>query len=150
VAGREFFSVVMAALVIVNASAFIYNLWGMTEFSAVGNTVSVALICYAVHVIMRGSAEVGADKKFVLVSTVLVAVSVVGNIEVVSPVVVVKYLGIYLLYVAGRVCGGPLSRFELYCVAVLAVLPMAFMALGTPDRGRKLISRRTPISSHPR
>lgn len=127
----RYFAVVGLSLVAVNVFTFFYHLSDAAVFNAAGNTVSIALILYSVHAVLRSPCQVGADVVFLVVAGALAGASVLVNLSVASPIVTLKYLSIYIFYAAGRAWPGRFTRVESGSIFALAGLPLLFMLLGT-------------------
>jgi hypothetical protein len=127
----RFFSVLCVSLVVQSLFTFIYNLTGSPAFSAISNTVAIALIGYALVTVLRSKGDGSAGTTFLVVSVVAALLSVMANAGNTSITDVLKYLSLFIFYAAGTRNRTPLRSFELYCLCTLAALPIAFMAVGT-------------------
>jgi hypothetical protein len=119
------------ALVVQSLFTFIYHLSGSSAFYAISNAVAIVLIGYALVTVLRSEREGSASMTFLMVSVVATLLSVICNLPNASMTDVLKYLSLYIFYAAGRCSRTPFRSVELYCLYVLAALPIAFMAGGT-------------------
>jgi hypothetical protein len=126
-----FFSALCGALVVQSLFTFIYHLSGSSAFYAISNIVAIVLIGYALVTVLRSEREGSASMTFLIVSVVATLLSVICNLPNASMTDVLKYLSLYIFYAAGRCSRTPFRSVELYCLYVLAALPIAFMAGGT-------------------
>jgi hypothetical protein len=126
-----FFSVLCGSLVVQSLFTFMYHLSGSPALYAISNTVAVALIGYALVAVLRSKRDGSASITFLVISAVATLLSVIANAGNTSIPDVLKYLSLYIFYAAGCCNRTPLRSIELYCLYILAALPIAFMAVGT-------------------
>ncbi|MGB3043332.1 MAG: O-antigen ligase family protein [Xanthobacteraceae bacterium] len=127
---ERFFPVMCGSLVVQSLFTFVYHLTGSTAFYAISNSIAIALIGYALIVVLRSGRDSSASTAFLVASVIAISLTVVVNIPNVSTSDVLKYLSLYIFYAAGCRNENPLRPIELYCLYALAVLPIAFMAFG--------------------
>lgn len=127
---ERFFPVLCGFLVVQSLFTFAYHLTGSTAFYAISNSIAIALIGYALIVVLRSGRDSSASTAFLVASVIAASLSVVVNIANVSISDVLKYLSLYIFYAAGCRNKNPLRPIELYCLYALAALPIAFMAFG--------------------
>ncbi len=127
----RFFPVLCGALVVQSLFTFAYHLSGSPAFYAISNAVAISLIGYALVTVLRSGRDGSASTTFLVVSVTATLLSVVANAAQTSITDVLKYLSLYIFYAAGCRIKTPMRSVELYCLYVLAALPIAFMAVGT-------------------
>jgi O-Antigen ligase len=127
----RFFSVLCGGLVVQSLFTFLYHLSGSTGFYAVSNTIAILLIGFALVTVLRSGLDRSASTTFLVVSAAAALLSVIANAGHTSITDVLKYLSLYIFYAAGCRVRTPMRSVELYCLYVLAALPIAFMAVGT-------------------
>jgi hypothetical protein len=101
-------------------------------FYAISNSIAIGLIGYALITVFRRSAHgSSASTTFLITSVVATLLSVIANIANTSISDVLKYLSLYIFYAAGCRNRTSMRSVELYCLYILAALPIVFMIFGT-------------------
>ncbi len=126
-----YFPVLTISLVILNVFTFLYHYTGSTLFNVISNFVGISLLAFSLYVIVQHGEAARTAKNFLVAASVLITLSVLFNFAVASTTDAIKYLAIYILYAAGRSCGGTIRSVEVRCLYLLAALPLAFLAVGT-------------------
>jgi len=127
---QRYFSILAVMLVVVNVLTFLYHMTAAALFNGASNAVSIGLILYSLHIWLSSSRGFGSASQYLIVAGIFTSLSFVVNITTASPVDTIKYLAIYIVYAAGRVCPGRPSATETYCSYALVALPIAFMLTG--------------------
>jgi hypothetical protein len=133
VSGRDrlYFMVLCGSLIAQSLFTFIYHLSGSSAFYGVSNAIAVGLIGYALITVLRSERDNSGSMAFLMIAVVATLVSVASNFPNASMTDVLKYLSLYIFYTAGRCSRTRFRSTELYCLYVLAALPIVFMAIGT-------------------
>jgi hypothetical protein len=130
-AASLYFPVLTISLVVLNVFTFLYHFTGSTLFNVISNFVGIALLAFSLYVIAQHGDRARTAKIFLIVAGILIALSAIFNFAVASTTDAIKYLTIYILYAAGRSCGGSIRPIEVRCLYALAALPLLFLAMGT-------------------
>lgn len=130
-AAGVYFPTLMICLVILNVFTFLYHFTGSTLFNVISNFVGISLLGFSLYVIVHHGEAARTAKTFLLIACALITSSVLFNFSVASTTDALKYLAIYILYAAGRSCGGSIRPIEMRSLYLLLALPLLFRLVGT-------------------